>query len=139
VPVLGQLETYLVRRKVKMTRDRGLVFMAMSAPVSMNDLLPLLPKTSAYRTINLFMRIGVAYESQPGIYELTDLFAPHRHYKVCRNCGRRLAFNSPALERALAREDHREQELGFVVEGHTLEFTGVCGLCRSTAFPHTHN
>jgi Fe2+ or Zn2+ uptake regulation protein len=138
MPVPGRLETYLYRRHISLTRARHDVFMVMGGPISAAAVVELtgLPRSTVFKTIKLFVKIEVAYESQPGIYELTDLFAPHRHYKVCKSCGRRLAFNSPALERALAREDHREQELGFVVEGHTLEFTGVCGLCRSTAFPH---
>lgn len=83
-----------------------------------------------YANLRMFLARGVVQEVRPGEYDLTDRFKRHRHFKVCRVCGRRTAFFDSSLEKALSKVDGRKRFGGFAMEGHVLEVRGVCGLCR---------
>jgi Fur family transcriptional regulator, ferric uptake regulator len=53
--------------------------------------------------------------------------ASHHHHLVCRDCGRAVEVEGPAVERwatAIAREH------GFDEVSHTVELFGRCGDCR---------
>lgn len=50
----------------------------------------------------------------------------HHHHLVCEHCGRLVAFDDPALERAIARVSER---LGVQVEHHEVLLRGTCTDC----------
>lgn len=50
----------------------------------------------------------------------------HRHYVICRRCGRSEAIEAEAVERWAAR---LTRTTGFREVEHTLELTGVCAGC----------
>ena len=54
----------------------------------------------------------------------------HHHHLVCRNCGRTVEVEGPAVERWTERiaADH-----GFVDVRHTLEVFGTCAQCAQQA------
>jgi Fur family ferric uptake transcriptional regulator len=50
----------------------------------------------------------------------------HHHHLVCEQCGRLVAFDDPALERAISGVSKR---LGVRVEHHEVLLRGACGDC----------
>ncbi|MFD6434683.1 hypothetical protein ACFWFC_18380, partial [Streptomyces venezuelae] len=52
----------------------------------------------------------------------------HRHYLICRDCGRSRAVDAGAVEAWAGR---LAESTGFAELEHTLELSGVCGPCRS--------
>lgn len=51
----------------------------------------------------------------------------HHHHLVCRQCGRTVEVEGPAVERWA---DKVAAEHGFTDVSHTLEIFGLCGQCR---------
>ena len=51
----------------------------------------------------------------------------HHHHLVCRQCGRTVEVEGPAVERWA---DKVAAEHGFTDVSHTLEIFGLCGECR---------
>lgn len=52
----------------------------------------------------------------------------HHHHLVCRECGRTVEVDAPAVERWAASVS---AEHGFSEVSHTVEITGRCADCRS--------
>jgi len=59
-------------------------------------------------------------------YELADPAGAHHHHLVCDRCGRLVAFDDPALERAIDRVSER---LGMRVDHHDVVLRGACDDC----------
>ncbi|MCO7221696.1 Fur family transcriptional regulator [Klenkia sp. PcliD-1-E] len=53
----------------------------------------------------------------------------HHHHLVCRDCGRTVEVEGPAVERWA---DRVAAEHGFADVSHTLEIFGTCAACRDT-------
>lgn len=90
---------------------------------------PYMDIATAYRTLNLFKRIGVVTEVAIGDrlhYEMTDPAGRH-HHMVCQIC--KGAFN---LSPIYLEEFHRTlmQEFGFEPDLDHFSITGVCSSCR---------
>ena len=60
-------------------------------------------------------------------YEPADPAGEHHHHLVCDHCGRLVAFDDPALERAIHGVSRR---LGVRVEHHEVLLRGACGDCE---------
>ena len=91
---------------------------------------PYMDIATAYRTLNLFKRIGVVTEVAIGDrlhYEMTDPAGRH-HHMVCQTCNG--AFN---LSPIYLEEFHRTlmQEFGFEPDLEHFSITGVCSGCRA--------
>lgn len=56
--------------------------------------------------------------------------AGHHHHLVCRQCGTTVEVSGPTVEQWAASV---AREHGFSQPQHTIEITGVCATCRSTA------
>jgi Fur family transcriptional regulator, ferric uptake regulator len=54
----------------------------------------------------------------------------HRHYLVCRSCGRSRPVDSEVVEQWAGRI---AESTGYAEVEHTVELTGVCAGCRTTA------
>jgi Fur family ferric uptake transcriptional regulator len=59
-------------------------------------------------------------------YEVADPAGEHHHHLVCDSCGRLVAFDDPALERAI---DEVSERLGVRVEQHEVVLRGACENC----------
>ncbi|MCG2623965.1 transcriptional repressor [Arthrobacter sp. I2-34] len=54
----------------------------------------------------------------------------HHHHLLCRNCGKTVEIEAPAVERWAARV---AQEHGFTEVAHTVEMFGLCPECSAAA------
>ncbi|HEY0535444.1 MAG TPA: transcriptional repressor [Actinoplanes sp.] len=84
--------------------------------------------TTVYRTLQLLVDAGEVDATRlPGGVQLFRLCSPsHHHHLVCRNCGRTVEVEGPAVERWA---DRVAAEHGFTDVGHTIEIFGTCSNC----------
>ncbi|WP_443110355.1 Fur family transcriptional regulator [Actinomadura sp. 3N407] len=85
--------------------------------------------TTVYRTLRELEACGhadvVRDETGERLYCLR-LTRGHRHYLMCRSCGRSLPVDSEVVE---AWADRVATESGFASVEHTVELTGICARC----------
>ena len=86
-----------------------------------------------YRTLAVLAELGLICEVHAGGSCRSYLMRKppgHHHHLICSQCGRVVDFSDcdlGGLERRLA------QENGFKIEGHLLEFLGLCPACQKSA------
>jgi Fur family transcriptional regulator, ferric uptake regulator len=87
-------------------------------------------RASVYRALELLRDHGLIKRLDLGDgvarYELADPAGEHHHHLVCENCGRLVAFDDPALERAI---DDVSERLGVRVQHHEVVLRGACADC----------
>ncbi|MGW0464778.1 Fur family transcriptional regulator [Streptomyces sp. NPDC003027] len=89
--------------------------------------------TTVHRTLQGLERAGGADVVRDEVGERLYRHRPaveHRHYLICRCCRRGQQLDTDAVEHWVAQVT---QSTGFAEVEHTLELTGVCARCRSTA------
>lgn len=104
-------------------------------PISMAELTILahdaIDRTSLYRTVQLFERLGLVHRVHIGWkykIELSDVFMHHHHHIVCIQCGKIAAVAEDAeIEQLITKLTVR---YGFEPRDHQLEISGVCAECR---------
>ncbi|MEU5897546.1 MULTISPECIES: transcriptional repressor [Streptomyces] len=87
--------------------------------------------TTVYRALRELHRGGLVDVVRDETGERLYLRRPtdeHRHYLICRDCGRSRAVDAGAVE---VWADRLAETTGFAELEHTLELSGVCGPCRS--------
>ena len=91
---------------------------------------------TVYRTLDALVALGVVQKvhGHEGCQGYVFTGYGHRHVAVCRQCGRVFIFEGS--EDLTTLENKLERELHFHVEGHLLQFTGLCARCRQE---HVHN
>jgi Fur family ferric uptake transcriptional regulator len=88
---------------------------------------------TVYRTLAILAELGLICEVHAGGSCRSYLMRKpvgHHHHLICSRCGRVVDFSGcdlEGLERRLAREN------GFKIEGHLLEFLGLCLACQRSA------
>ena len=87
---------------------------------------------TVYRTLEILARLGLICELHAGdscrSYTISAL--GHHHHLICSSCGTVVDF--PGLELGEV-EQSLSQETGFRIDGHLLEFTGLCQACQKEA------
>lgn len=88
--------------------------------------------TTVYRTLQALADAGEVdvLRTDDGEAAYRRCSARHHHHLVCRQCGRTVEVEQPALERWAAQV---AAEHGFTEITHTLEIFGVCPDCATTA------
>lgn len=85
--------------------------------------------TSVYRTVELFVEMGIVYAIDLGSgskqYELVDTKS-HHHHLVCNTCG--IVEDIIMNEESIMKELHKKTT--FKVDHHHLEFFGYCADCQ---------
>jgi Fur family ferric uptake transcriptional regulator len=87
-------------------------------------------RASIYRVLELLDDHGLVERVEVG--DGVTRFEPmlpsgeHHHHLVCDSCGRLVAFDDPALERAIQRASSR---LGARVDRHEIVLRGACQDC----------
>ncbi|MDQ1015257.1 Fur family transcriptional regulator [Streptomyces afghaniensis] len=85
--------------------------------------------TTVYRTLRELDRAGVVDVVRDEGGERLYLGRPageHRHYLICRRCGRSRPVDAETVEEWAAR---LAETTGYTELEHTLELSGVCGPC----------
>ena len=84
--------------------------------------------TTVYRTLTALAEAGdvdvIVREDGESVYRRCS--DTHHHHLVCRNCGKTVEVDGPAVERWA---DKVSAEHGFTEVSHTLEIFGVCADC----------
>jgi Fur family transcriptional regulator, ferric uptake regulator len=132
------LKHTLQSERHNLTKTRQNVFNALadSDALSMNQLVRKLQhkmdRSSIYRTVELFEKLGIVNRLQIGWkykLELSETFAGHHHHATCMNCNKVIAFEeSQKLESDI---HDLAESLGFKLTSHTLELRGLCRECEA--------
>ncbi len=84
---------------------------------------------TVYRILETLSDLGlICRVDRPGkssSYTLSP--SGHHHHLVCSECGAVADFTDCSLEKL---EQRLSEETGFKIEGHLLQFTGICDDCR---------
>jgi len=85
-----------------------------------------------YRTLEILAELELICELHAGgtCHSYTISAPQHHHHLICSNCGKIVDFtdhNLGDLEQRLYKES------GFRIDGHLLEFTGLCQTCQEAA------
>ncbi len=88
-------------------------------------------RASIYRVLDLLAEHGlverVAVGDGQSRFERSEAGGEHHHHLVCEQCGKLVAFDDPALERAI---DDLSGRLGVRVEHHDVVLRGACDQCE---------
>jgi Fur family ferric uptake transcriptional regulator len=88
-------------------------------------------RASIYRALELLsdQQLITRLDLGDGIarYERSEPDGEHHHHLICAECGRLVAFDDPALERAIRRVSER---LGMRVSSHDVVLRGACLDCE---------
>ncbi len=129
-------ESILRRNGKHITRARLGVFKTLydTTPKSMNELHRILKhdidRTSIYRSVELFEKLGIIHRIQIGWkykVELSDIFVEHHHHISCLQCGRVIAVKEDERLEILIREIARANNISRPV--HQIEIQGYCERC----------
>lgn len=130
-----RLKEILQKHDQSVTKPRLAVFetlMAADEPLRPGEIAkrtPSINRSSAYRTLELFERLGITFTLTRGWHsyiELASPFSPHHHHFACRRCGALIDFDSPEIEKAL---EELASSRGFHIEQHSIELSGLCQQC----------
>lgn len=100
------------------------------------DLLPSLPRSSAYRHLVDLQTAGVvrriAANDEFARFELAEDLTEHHHHFLCTECGKVMDVTpSSSFERSIGR--HVEEiaaAAGFHPLGHRIDVVGLCSSCH---------
>ncbi|MBI0294716.1 transcriptional repressor [Streptomyces sp. PRKS01-29] len=125
------------------TRQRAAVLRVLTSCqdfVSAQELHALLAAESVPIGLTTVYRALRHLEATGGVDVIRDdagerLYRPrpaegHRHYLICRCCGRSRPVDSEVVERWAERIG---ADTGFAAVEHTVELTGICAGCQPTA------
>ena len=91
---------------------------------------PGIGRMTVYRTLDLLSELGLIRPVYQGTgaahYILLD--DGHHHHLVCANCDRVIEFDDCVLEEI---EQVMGRRFNFRVQGHLLEFYGLCQECQA--------
>ncbi|HVX24639.1 MAG TPA: transcriptional repressor [Candidatus Saccharimonadales bacterium] len=132
-----QLQQHLKQYHASLTGARKTVFHALldREAMSMNELVELtagqLDRATVYRTVELFVEIGIIQRLPIGWkykIELTDTFNHHHHHLTCGRCGTVIPLaEDETLESRLS---ELAQLYQFKADSHQIEIRGLCLTCQ---------
>lgn len=132
----SELEAIFARNGVRLTNPRKVIFRALhetNTPLSASMIAKQcesIDRVSVYRSLELFIRLGIARNVPIGWkqrYELTDPFKSHHHHLSCISCGCLIDVRSLKFEQLV---NAVVAEYDFVASDHTFEVRGHCKKCR---------
>jgi Fur family ferric uptake transcriptional regulator len=95
------------------------------------EMTPGVGRMTVYRTLDLFCRLGLVRPFYPGTgaahYALMD--SGHHHHLVCSACGEIIDVEDCELEEIA--QERIGDRFDFEIQGHLLEFYGLCSQCRT--------
>lgn len=92
---------------------------------------PSIDRSTLYRTLKLFIRLGLVVSAKSGTGETTyEIAAPQpHHHLVCRDCGAEQEISGEVMQ---AMSDAILSRYGFNVEAAHLMLSGMCATCRAS-------
>ena len=130
-----ELEKLLANSQLRITKSRKAIFQTLkitTKPLSQAEIATLTPavdRGSVYRTIELFLKLGIIVSITYGWrqrFELAAPFRPHHHHLHCVNCDKTEEIQSEYLEGLI----HKiASTSNFRILGHTFEVMGICRAC----------
>lgn len=136
---MDEINKLLRQKGYRLTKQRQQVFSALTyQPQSVAKVVSFLEsedasvdKVTVYRTLDCFVNLGVVgktlFKDKTAKYELLTE-TKHHHHLVCDKCGSIediLLNEEPFLNKVCIQTD-------FQIKSHSLEFFGICAVCRST-------
>ena len=93
---------------------------------------PSIGLVTIYRTLEILAKLKLICELHAGgSCRSYTISAPgHHHHLICSNCGKVIDFAGCELEEA---QQNLSKETGFRIDGHLLEFVGLCQACQKEA------
>ena len=90
---------------------------------------PSIGLVTVYRTLDILAELELICELHAGgiCHSYTISSPQHHHHLICSNCGTVVDFTGhdlSGLEQSLSKES------GFRIDGHLLEFLGLCQTCQ---------
>src|SRR5271157_3335168 len=93
--------------------------------------VPEISRTTVYRVLEAFVRIGVARKvCHPGAVARYEIVRDRHHHLVCLVCGRMTDFEDSRLD-LLPLPDSKAN--GFEVADYSIQFRGICASCAKAA------
>jgi Fur family ferric uptake transcriptional regulator len=133
----------LRQRDYKLTPQRKAVLKVMAhsqnhlTPAEIHDRVkqeyPGIGLVTVYRTIEILAGLGVICKVNPegnSRSYFIRMTPGHHHHLICSECGAVIDFTGRHLGEL---EQRLRRETGFKIEGHLLEFFGLCPDCQKTA------
>lgn len=130
---IGQL---LKKQGFSNTKTRRAVLQTIlrMQPATTQQLIAALPdvdRATVYRTIDLFVDLGIAKRVTTGFrysIELGDSFQAHHHHLTCLRCGVVIDVHTPEIETAIEQTAINNV---FRPIRHDLEISGYCSNCSN--------
>lgn len=132
-------ETILKSVDLKSTKRRQIILSTIessSSPLTAEDIFNLISSkvtinlSTIYRALKALSEKGVLLKSlnQDGktYYQINN--SMHTHHLVCTLCGNVIPINHCPLENF---SESLINKTGYIITGHSLEFTGICPKCSS--------
>ena len=94
-----------------------------------HQLYPNIGLVTVYRTLDILAELKLICELHAGdsCHSYTISTPEHHHHLICSNCGTVVDFSGYDLSEL---EQRLSLETGFKIEGHLLEFIGLCQTCQ---------
>ena len=137
-----EVVTTLRQHGYKLTRQRQVVIQAIVStqdhhtPIAIYEKVhqdyPDIGLVTIYRTLEILARLKLICELHAGgsCHSYTISAPGHHHHLICSNCGRVIDFTGCELEEM---QQSLSKETGFRIDGHLLEFIGLCQTCQKDA------
>ena len=137
-----EVVTTLRQHGYKLTRQRRVVIRTIVStldhltPIAIYERVhqdyPDIGLVTIYRTLEILARLKLICELHAGgsCHSYTISAAGHHHHLICSNCGKVIDFTGCELEEM---QQSLSKETGFRIDGHLLEFIGLCQTCQKDA------
>jgi Fur family peroxide stress response transcriptional regulator len=140
---LESLEAYCRSHGLPLTVQRRVILAALvgrddhpTADQILTEVRPQLPgvsRTTVYRVLDTFVRIGLAVKTcHPGTAVRFDPRTERHHHLVCTRCEKVIDLHDVALDRLAIPST---SQLGFEITNFSVHFRGLCAACRKGGSP----
>jgi Fur family ferric uptake transcriptional regulator len=100
--------------------------------------IPTIAMSTVYRALELLESLGTVSRRVEEGKEASFVYCgeEHHHHAICRTCGHVDDIRCDAIDQL---RTSLEQQRGFELDEHTIEFYGRCARCKRDPSPQRHN